>query len=133
MSKVQTASKRKPAAARPGPARPPAARKKVAEKGMAKSSAAAKSKAETLQNAIPAEVVITGRTDIRSLLQLPRARRRHLITVLVRVGDDRCPEDDPLKVQVGTAALLPQEPEVDRGGCGERLQTHQLAWPPPIS
>ncbi len=44
MSKGQTASKRKPAAARPGPARPPAARKKVEEKGMVKSAAAAKAK-----------------------------------------------------------------------------------------
>ena len=46
MSKGQTASKRKPAAARPGPARPPAARKKVEEKGMAKSAVAAKTKAK---------------------------------------------------------------------------------------
>ena len=51
-------------------------------------------------------VVITGRADTRSLVQLPWARRRHLITVLVRVGDERRPEADPLKVQVvapGTA------------------------------
>lgn len=34
-------------------------------------------------------VVVTGRVPTRELAQLPRVRRRHPVTVLVRVGDER--------------------------------------------
>jgi uncharacterized protein (DUF58 family) len=47
-------------------------------------------------------VVITGRVGAQSLVHLPQARRRHLITVLVRVGDERRPETDPMRVRVIT-------------------------------
>jgi uncharacterized protein (DUF58 family) len=45
-------------------------------------------------------VVITGRTPVASLVQLPRVRRRYLATVLVRVGEERHLEADPPGVRV---------------------------------
>jgi uncharacterized protein (DUF58 family) len=45
-------------------------------------------------------VVITGRAAPASLAALPRLRQRHLVTVLVRTGDERHPETDPPGVVV---------------------------------
>ena len=50
--------------------------------------------------------VVTGCITNQALAQLPPARRRHLVTVLVRVGDERRRDNDPPRVQVvapGTA------------------------------
>jgi uncharacterized protein (DUF58 family) len=51
-------------------------------------------------------VVITGRAAPAALAPLPRLRQRHLVTVLVRTGDERHAETDPPGVRVvapGTA------------------------------
>src|SRR6187431_2385556 len=126
MSKGQTASKRKPAAARPGPARPPAARKKVEEKGMAKSAVAAKTKAKEPEPKVKEATPETPDSPL-PLLDLSDAAVKRMIKLAKKRGYVTHEQLNAVLPAEEEAKAAPEEPEEEDDSDGELVEAKPKA------